>query len=553
MTPLNFLRFTVSDMDSIQRNKGFPMQRIFRLLAAMISLVPAISRATPVLDFPDGFAGSASILNFNGSAQISGTKARLTDGGFLEVGTVWSKNQVDIRKFSCQFTFQITSPTEAGFTFAIQRSGNTVTGYPYENLGFAPTSPSVAVKFDIWGETGSHVVSTTGIYSNGAYPNDDPPASIDMAPSGINLHSGHIFNVLLTYDGVTLHQTVTDTTTSAVFTHDYTIDIPTTIDGIDAYLGFSGSTGGGGTSIQDILTWSYSVTPSSYDVDFTAFPERMQVIPRNRVTNSAVVPVAGSEKMGGFTAAVLRVYRNGTQVGADQVQTLTYSGGSAPFSFSPTIPAELAHYDIELLLRDGSNQLFSVQRAQDVVAGDVIVIQGQSNALAKTISGSASAYASPFIRTVGIESDWPPASTASAAWMVAIGDGVLGNDTLTDIGQWGLVMANQIMTTNNVPLAVFNGAFGGQPISFFQRNDALHNDISTNYGRLLQPPAKSRSRGRRSHDLVLSGRERCERRCDVIRRASPRSVLTGSKTIHRSRRLYVFQVRETIHGYAAPT
>ena len=345
----------------------------------------------------------------------------------------------------------------------------------------------------IW-RVGALAVSTTGLYLNGADPNDNPPASIDMFPSGINLHSGDIFNVLLTYDGVTLHQTVTDTATNAVFTHDYTIDIPTTIDGGDAYLGFTGSTGGG-SSIQDILTWSYSVTPSAYDVDFSAFPERMEVVPRNRVTNSAIVPVAGSEKMGGFSAAVLRVYRNGIQVGADQVQTLTYSGGSAPFSFSPTIPAELAHYDIELLLRDGADQLFSVQRAQDVVAGDVIVIQGQSNALAKTISGSASAYASPFIRTMGIESDWPPASTASGAWMVATGDGVLGTDTPTDIGQWGLVMANQIMTTNNVPLAVFNGAFGGQPISFFQRNNALHDDIATNYGRLLRRLQRARVAG----------------------------------------------------------
>ena len=33
-------------------------------------------------------------------------------------------------------------------------------------------------------------------------------------------------------------------------------------------------------------------------------------------------------------------------------------------------------------------------------------------------------------------------------------------------------MANQIMTANNIPVAVINGAFGGQPISFFQRNDA---------------------------------------------------------------------------------
>ena len=379
------------------------MQRIFQKLAAVMLLAPAMACASPILDFPAGFAGSASSLNFNGSAQISGTKARLTNGGSLQVGSVWSKNQVDIRKFSCQFTFQLPSANEAGFTFSIQRAGNTVTGYPYDFLGFSPTSPSLAVKFAFWPSG-----STTGIYSNGAYPNTSPPASIDMAPSGINLHNGHVFSVSLTYDGVTLQQTVTDTNTSASFTRNYTIDIPTTISGIDAYVGFTGSTGGG-SAIQDILTWSYSVTPSSYDVDFTSFPERLQVYPRNRTTNTATVPVTGSELSGGFSHAVLRLYRNGVQVGSDQMQTLTYANGKAPFSFAPVIPAELAHYDIELLVRNGLSPPISVQRAQDVVVGDVIVIQGQSNALAKTISGSASAYINPFIRTVGIESDWPPA------------------------------------------------------------------------------------------------------------------------------------------------
>ena len=119
--------------------------------------------------------------------------------------------------------------------------------------------------------------------------------------------------------------------------------------------------------------------------------------------------------MGGYNAAVLRVYRNGTQVGTDQVQTLTYSGGQASFSFNPTIQAELAHYDIELLLRNNSNQLISIRRAQDVVAGDVLVIQGQSNAVAKPSNNptdpndTAAAYVSPFIRTLGIESGLPPA------------------------------------------------------------------------------------------------------------------------------------------------
>jgi hypothetical protein len=37
-----------------------------------------------------------------------------------------------------------------------------------------------------------------------------------------------------------------------------------------------------------------------------------------------------------------------------------------------------------------------------------------------------------------------------------------------------------------VPVALINGAHGGQPIGFFQRNDANPNDLNTNYGRLRQ-------------------------------------------------------------------
>ena len=81
----------------------------------------------------------------------------------------------------------------------------------------------------------------------------------------------------------------------------------------------------------------------------------------------------------------------------------------------PQIPAELAHYDFELLIRDNSNQLLTVWRTQDVVAGDVLVIQGQSNAVAKNSNiptypnDISAAYASPFIRTLGIESGLAPA------------------------------------------------------------------------------------------------------------------------------------------------
>jgi len=47
-------------------------------------------------------------------------------------------------------------------------------------------------------------------------------------------------------------------------------------------------------------------------------------------------------------------------------------------------------------------------------------------------------------------------------------------------------MGRRIVDTYKVPVALFNGAHGGQPISFFQRDDANPDDLNTNYGRLRQ-------------------------------------------------------------------
>ena len=298
----------------------------------------------------------------------------------------------------------------------------------------------------------------------------------------------------LSYDTatLTLHQVVTDTTTNAVFTHDYTIDLLAAIGGTRAYVGFTGGTGGA-TSTQEIITWSYSAISDSYNVVFSACPQYLQLYPRNRLTNVANVQVAGTESAGGFSNAVLRVYRNGVQVGADQLQTLSYSGGAATFSFTTTIAAELAQYDVALLLRNGVDQEFLVRRAKNVVAGDVFIIQGQSNATTVSSAGNADAYISPFVRTFGVATADQNATLSSKSWYVANGEGsdssyyaTIGSlDPEGAIGRWGLVLGNRLVTQNNVPVAILNGGNGGQPISFFQRNDSDPEDLSTNYGRLL--------------------------------------------------------------------
>src|SRR5262249_13876776 len=109
-----------------------------------------------VLDFSSGFAGSAGVLTYNGSARINGTNAGLTDGGNTEAGTVSPPNAVDGPRFPPQSTFQPPTPNGDGFTFTIQGVGPTALGPLGGGLGYGPDTPagnpgigrSVAVKFD---------------------------------------------------------------------------------------------------------------------------------------------------------------------------------------------------------------------------------------------------------------------------------------------------------------------------------------------------------------------------------------------------------------------
>jgi hypothetical protein len=114
------------------------------------------------------------------------------------------------------------------------------------------------------------------------------------------------------------------------------------------------------------------VRPKRFTVTLTAVPVHQQVTPRNVATNTAIVPITGTETTGGFEKAVLKVLRNGAPHGADAERILTYSGGSAAFSFSPSITAELANYTFELYLKQGANP-YLVRRISGVTAGDVFL------------------------------------------------------------------------------------------------------------------------------------------------------------------------------------
>jgi hypothetical protein len=131
-------------------------------------------------------------------------------------------------------------------------SGCTNSGADCEHIN------SVLVKFDLYNvSTGSGTANLTGLYTGGEYP-QPPNTEYDMAPSGINMQSGHRMGATLTYNGTTLYETVTDTVTNATYSNSYIVNLPSQVGGDTALVGFSGGSGAAAVQ-QDIENWTYTV------------------------------------------------------------------------------------------------------------------------------------------------------------------------------------------------------------------------------------------------------------------------------------------------------
>jgi uncharacterized repeat protein (TIGR01451 family) len=215
--------------------------------------------AAPTLNYPSGFTGDTSQFAFNGaSAKIVGSALQLTSAGTNQVASIFSKTAVNVAGFSTQFAIQQlngTNPSGDGMTFVIQGGALTAIGLSGGNLGFGGMyAKSLAIKFDLYNNSGEGP-SSTGLYTLGATPGSTN--SINLTPSGIDLHSGHVMNVAMTYDGTTLTVTITDATTLVYATQTYTVNIPSIVGGNTAYVGFTGATGGA-TATQNVLSWTYT-------------------------------------------------------------------------------------------------------------------------------------------------------------------------------------------------------------------------------------------------------------------------------------------------------
>ena len=222
--------------------------------SAVGSSAYVIQTAATTISLGSGFSSSSKVV-YNGYAKLNGTSAELTNGGSGEAGSFWYKTPMNVGAFTTNFTFQQTSAAADGMTFAIENSPSNVNalGGNGAGLGYSSLTKSVAIKFDLYSNAGEGPDST-GLYQNGATPTTP---FVDLSSTGINLHSGDVMAVQITYDGTTLTMTITDQVTAATYTTSWAVNIPSIVGGSTAYVGFTGGTGGL-VATQNVLTWTYT-------------------------------------------------------------------------------------------------------------------------------------------------------------------------------------------------------------------------------------------------------------------------------------------------------
>ncbi|HEY0704541.1 MAG TPA: chitobiase/beta-hexosaminidase C-terminal domain-containing protein [Candidatus Acidoferrales bacterium] len=232
--------------------------------------------ATTSINFGLGFSTPTG-MQFNGSTDLDDSRLQLTNGSVNEAGSAFFTTAMDIRNFTTDFTFQISTEGAGadGFTFTIQNStaGPTALGPIGAGLGYGAGTPggtpgignSIAVKFDIFNNDGEGSDST-GLYTNGASPTI-PATSISS--SGIIFYEGDSISTHITYDGTTLTMTLTDNVINKTYSQSWAINIPATVGGNMAYVGFTGGSGGL-TASQKIESWTFVSTPPGSGTTGTA-------------------------------------------------------------------------------------------------------------------------------------------------------------------------------------------------------------------------------------------------------------------------------------------
>ena len=282
------------------------------------------------------------------------------------------------------------------------------------------------------------------------------------------------------------------------------------------------------------------------DVTVLNAPRDLQLYQRSPNTNKANVMLSGTVDGGsGYSQILVHVNRNDL-LWNTKSQILDYAAGDAPFQIEFEIAAERADYDFTLVAVDDGGE-DTILTATDVAAGDLFLVNGQSNANAQSrvatdrVNGTIQADVRKYIRSYGSREDTGNETDDDEEWHPANGDSNWGEGA---IGQWAMRLGQRIVEDEAIPVAFLNGAVSGTRIFQHQRNNANPDDLNTIYGRLLWRTQSANIAGAVRALFWYQGES--DQQKGVNYTAEFDSLYNGWKADYAGlERIYLFQIRNT--------
>jgi hypothetical protein len=219
---------------------------------------PVNSTATAVtVSATPGFNGNGLGWGLNGDtthgvATINGDVLDLTTGAGSTARSAFFSFPLNITDFVATFTYQDVNGGGAdGAAFVLQNDarGTAALGGAGGGLGYSGITPSVALEMNIYNGAG------LSFRNNGATGAPyDPTTPVDFA-------SGNPIDVTVIYNNGVLQASFSEPATSATFTTNIVVDLPSLVGADTAYVGFTGADGGA-VSTQKVSNFTWANFPT---------------------------------------------------------------------------------------------------------------------------------------------------------------------------------------------------------------------------------------------------------------------------------------------------
>ncbi len=216
-----------------------------------------------------------------------------------------------------------------------------------------------------------------------------------------------------------------------------------------------------------------------YSVVFNQLPSDSQIYQRND-NKEATVDISGIIEIAGWDYMSVLVSRNSEKFQYKRSIFRYNDKGIGTFSLAPTIKAELADYNFEIYACKGLDSILMVSR-KNISAGEVFLINGQSNGAAYNVNYFPYSFTNKYCRTFGLPQYGKAYTEADTLW------------TQSDysVGTWGLELQRLFLEKYKMPSCIINGSVHGTQIDLHQRNDSNPTNIYSIYGRLLYRAQKA--------------------------------------------------------------